>query len=102
MRKFNQQFVVDELGRIYHEDFPSKKVKATLLSYGLKDNNTGKIDNVFFCLDVSHGMIGFAVHYSSKKILRLYNHEGSDVGLVTNMTFVTDNSRKQIIKDFKF
>ena len=42
---------------------------------------------MFFCFDFDHELIGFAVHYSSKKILRFYNHEGEDMGLETNMSF---------------
>ena len=87
MTEFNQHYVIKEIEKNYHETFPKKKIKTTVLSYGFKNDKTKSIVNMFFCFDPDHELIGFAVNYGSKKILRFYNHEGEDMGLEFNMSF---------------
>lgn len=87
MREFDKFFVIKEVGRRYREIFPNDKIEITILSFGIGEDKTKPSTNMFFCLDPNRELIGFAIHYISKKILRFYNHEGEDVGLETNMKF---------------
>ena len=87
MRGFNKIHIIKEIEKNYCKTFPDVNIKTTILSYGFRNDKTGSITNMFFCFDVDHELIGFAIHYGSKKILRFYNHEGEDIGLETEMDF---------------
>ena len=86
MREFNRLYVIKEIEKNYINTF-HKKIKITNLSYGFRNDKTGNTTSMFFCFDPNHDLIGFAVHYGSKKILRFYNHEGEDMGLEFEMNF---------------
>lgn len=96
LKEFNEMDVVKELENNYHEIFPDKNIKTIILSNGFRNDKTGYITSMFFCFDPDHELIGFAVHYGSKKILRLYNHEGEDMGLEFNMEFKSIKKGKEI------
>lgn len=78
LRKFNEPYIIKEIESNYHQRFPEKRIKTTILSYGFRNDKTGNITSMFFCFDPDHELIGFAIYYGFKKILRLYNHEGGD------------------------
>ena len=100
MRKFGKNYIFEEIVNRYIKTFPDEKINATILSYGFKNDKTENTTNMFFCFDSDHELIGFAIYYESKKILRLYNCEGEDVGIEFDMIFVPSNKGK-IIKKFK-
>lgn len=96
MREFNEKDVIREIEQRYHEIFPGKRIKTTILSYGFRNNKTGYITSMFFCFDPDHELIGFAVHYGTQNILRLYNHEGEDIGLKIEMVFKSHNKGREV------
>ena len=87
MREFNKRYITNKIVYNYYKVFPNKNIIPTTLVYGFKNDKTEKITNMFFCFDSDHELIGFAVHFSSN-ILRLYNHEGENIGLEINMKFI--------------
>lgn len=87
MRVFNEKYVIKEVESNYSKIFPDKIIKTVIFSNGFRNDKTGHITSMFFCFDPDQGLIGFAVHYGSKKILRLYNHNGEDMGLEFDMEF---------------
>lgn len=94
--EFNERYIIKEIESNYHKIFPIKRVKTTILSYGFRNDKTGNITSMFFCFDPDHELIGFAIYYGFKNILRFYNHEGEDVDLETNMIFKSLKEGKEI------
>ena len=98
MRTFNSNNITREITKNYHNSFPNRKIHIKILSYGFNNIDTGYTTNMFFCFDPNHELVGFAVHYGSKKILRFYNHEGEDMGLETEMIYKPINTPKVVKK----
>jgi len=89
MRNFNSHSISIVVGRNYCKAFPDRKGKITVFSHGIMDDKSPeRVANMFYCYDPNYGLIGFAIHFNSTKILRFYNHEGDDVGLETNMKYI--------------
>lgn len=89
MKIFNENYVSEVLQGIFREAFPNspKQVKVNLLTYGIKTKKTGEKSALFLCIHNEYGLVGFAVFFGSKKILRFYNHEGENVWLETERQF---------------
>ncbi len=98
MRRFNENYVLKEIEKNYHNSFPGKKIETIILSYKFKNDKTGYITSFFFCLDPDHELIGFAIHYGFNNILRFYNYEGEDMGLEIDMLFKSIKEYKAIKK----
>ena len=95
MGNFNINRISIVVGRNYSKAFPDRKGKITIFSHGIRtDESPERILNAFYCYDPNWGCIGWAIHLADTKILRFYNHEGSVMGLETNMVFKPINKRK--------
>ena len=86
MREFNGFNVLKVITENYKKSFPNRKIKISILTYSFT-NEMGHSTNMFFCFDPKNTLVGHAVHYGYKKMLRFYDYEGTDVGLETNMIF---------------
>ncbi len=89
MRDFNKLYVLTEVLNNYYKSFPDvENIPAVVSSYGYRDKTGKDFHDVFICIDSNNLVIGFAMYYVSKNILRYYDYEGSDAGLETGMKYV--------------
>ena len=99
MRKFNSRSISIVISKNYNKAFPDRKGKLTVFSHGImSDKSPERIANMFYCYDPNYGLMGFAIHFNDTKILRFYNHEGSDVGLETDMEYILPKKGVQKLK----
>jgi len=59
VRKFNENYVLKEIEKNYHNSFPGKKIKTVILSYKFRNDKTGYITSIFFCFDPDYAFIGY-------------------------------------------
>jgi len=89
LRRFNKSHVLVEVLNNYYKLFPEvKKIPVVVASYGFGDKTGKDFFDIFVCITANNVVIGFAIYYTLKSILRFYDYEGSDVGLETDMKYV--------------
>ena len=99
MRNFNSRSILIVVSKNYNKTFPNRQGRVTVFSHGImSDKSPERLANMFYCYDPDYGLIGFAIHFNDTKILRYYNHEGTDVGLETDMHYTPPKKGIQKIK----
>jgi len=87
LREFNERYIQKAIEKNYLNSFSDKRIKTIILHNGFRNDKTGNFTNMFFVFDPDYELIGFAIHYDLNNILRIYNHEGEDMGIEIDMVF---------------
>jgi len=97
LRKFNKLYVLTEILNNYNKTFPEVGLIPTVVaSYGFGKKGDKDFFDIFVCMNTNGIVVGFAVYFVSKNILRFYDHEGSDIGLETDMEYVPIKKGKYV------
>ena len=85
MKKIDLEFIKKEISKIYFKE--TGNLILTKISTMRLGNIVQKKDTTFFFVVSKYFLVGFAVWFEESKIIRFYNKEGEDCGIITNVVF---------------